>query len=107
MFFVIVVLAIIGLASLLGATATSTFAAMGAVVLIPILLFKLFLAFAFFSFMGRAWHRGPGGHRWQGRRDWGHRERRREAGPSAENQFEEWHRIAHAREEVDGWVPEL
>lgn len=102
MFFIIIVLAIIGIASLVG----SSFAAVGALVLIPILLFKILLIFAFFGFVSRACGRGR---RWQGprrRSRWDRGESQPE-GPSEEDRFDDWHRTSHARDEVDGWVPEV
>ncbi len=102
MFFIIIVLAVIGIASLVG----SSFTAVGALVLIPILLFKILLIFAFLGFMGRAF---GGGRRWRGPRRSGRRDRgeRQPEGPSEEDRFDEWHRTSHARDEVDGWVPEV
>jgi len=38
---------------------------------------------------------------------WGWRprpERKRAEGPSPQEQFERWHNLEHAREEVDSWV---
>lgn len=106
MFFVIVVLAAIGLASLLGATVSTTFAAVGALVLIPLLLFKLFLIVAFFGIAGRAWRRMSGPSCRRDRYPRWERGRGEAPGPSPEDRFEELHRMAHARQEVDSWVPE-
>ena len=107
MFFVIVVLAVIGLASLLGGTVSTAFATVGALVLIPLVVFKLLLIAAFFGLAGRAWHRRPGPSwrrachsRWQRDRDEAPRQ-------SPEERFEDLHRMAHAREEVDSWTPEI
>jgi hypothetical protein len=106
MFFVIVVLAAIGLASLLGATVSSAFAAAGALLLIPLLLFKLFLIMAFFGLAGRAWQRKSGPSWRRDHRPLWERDRDPAPGPSPEEKFEELHRMAHAKQEVDSWVPE-
>jgi hypothetical protein len=107
-FFVIVVLAIIGVASLLGFTASTAFAALGALVIVPIVLFKLFLLLAILGVTGRAWHRRCGWSEYGARRP-GRRHRREDEAvrPSAEDRFDEWHRMAHAKDEVDSWVPEV
>lgn len=104
MFVIILILAIIGLASLFGATAGTAFTALGAVLLIPIFLFKLFLLFGVLGFFARRW-----GHGWDGprhRQSWRRRERSPREERSGTDRFEEWHRLAHAKEEVDSWVPE-
>lgn len=105
LFFVaIIVLAMVGLGSVLG-TGVGWIAA---AVLLPLLLIKVLFVLMMFGFVGRkimgsrswAWDEA----RWSGRP----RPRRRpEASPSREERFEEWHRMAHAREEVDGWVSDL
>ncbi len=108
MFFVfllaIVVLAMIGLGSVLG----SGLAGLGAIILLPILILKIGFLLMLFGFVGRrlsgrrsSWDwNNPG---WVGRS----RPRREEPSSSRGEQFEEWHRMAHAREEVDGWVADL
>ena len=106
MFFVfllaVLVLAMIGLGSVLG----SGLAGLGALFLLPILLLKIGFFLMLFGFVGRrlsgrAWEWDEPS--WRGRS----RPRRREPSVSSEDRFEEWHRMAHAREEVDGWVSEL
>ena len=108
MFFIfilaIIVFAFIGLGSVLGVGA----AGLGALFLLPLLLLKLAFFMFLFGFVGRRfWYRGPrrswdwAEPRWQGR------SRPEPRGPSGEDRFEEWHRMAHAREEVDGWVSDL
>jgi uncharacterized membrane protein YhaH (DUF805 family) len=102
-FFVIVVLAIIGLMSLLGVTVSTALGALGALIIIPIVLFKLALVAVFLGFVfggRRRWH--GHGRRWE--RRW---ERPEPPRQSAEDRFEEWHRMAHARDEVDSWAPEV
>ncbi len=103
-FFVLIVLALGSLAaSLLGGVASTGLAALGAVVLLPILFFKGLLFLMILGFFASAFcNRG---------RRWGPPRSRRTADddrrPAAEERFEEWHRMAHAREEVDSWTPEL
>ena len=110
MFFVLLVavfaLAAVGLASVLG----SGVAWIGALFLLPLLILKLAFVLMMFGFIGRrlagrraSWDWDEP--RWVGRS----RPARRRPEPSAgrEDRFEEWHRMAHAREEVDGWVADL
>ena len=40
-----------------------------------------------------------------GRGGFGSRSNRENEGPTETDRFEEWHRLAHAREEVDSWAP--
>lgn len=99
--FVVVALAVVGLFSLVSGALGTAAAGVGALVLLPILLFKLFFILMIFGFLGqRMWGRDGGPWRWRSPR-W---TRPEPPGPSREERFEEWHRIAHAREEVDGWV---
>jgi hypothetical protein len=94
---------------------------LGLLLLFPVLLLaKVAFILLLFGFFGRMmWHRGRPG--WRGPSEW-HAPRREgppswqrprwgdgggEAGPAGdEARFEEWHRMAHAREEVDSWAPE-
>ncbi len=108
MFFVfllaIIFLALLGLGSVLGAG----LAGFAALAVLPILFLKVMFLFMLFGFVGR---------RFAGRRSswgwdepsWRGRPRPRREEPSASNgeQFEEWHRMAHARDEVDSWVADL
>ena len=99
----LIVLAMIGLGSVLG----SGLAGFGALLLLPLLLLKVGFVLMLFGFVGRR----VGGYRPS--RDWtnpgwvGRSRPRPEASASREERFEEWHRMAHAREEVDGWVADL
>jgi len=110
MFFVFVVavlvLAMIGLASVLG----TSVAWIGAIFLLPLLLLKVAFVLMMFGFIGRRlagkrggwdWHES----RWEGRPRPGRR--RPEPSANREERFEEWHRMAHARDEVDGWVADI
>lgn len=99
-FIAILVLAAIGLVSVLGAAAGAFFKG----------LFILLLAGVLFSKV--LWLSGRGGRHFDHRHHWD-RSRRRNISSKEGSQekrqekFEEWHRMAHAREEVDSWVPEV
>jgi hypothetical protein len=106
MFFLLIValfvFAAIGVGSVLGP-------GLAWLVLLPILMLKVAFLLMLFGVAGRAWHSRrmwewdeP---RWRGRS----RPRTPRETPSRrdEDRFEEWHRMAHAREEVDGWVSDL
>ena len=117
--FAILVLAGIGLGAILFGGAPSASAGIGFLALIPLFfLFKILLIATFFGMFARRriggmksedsehpWDwRGP---RWQS----GPRRRPREKSnsndePSGTDRFEEWHRMAHAKEEVASWADE-
>ena len=83
---VIVALAVIGAFSLFGGVG------IGAFFLLPLLFIGMMM------FVGCGMRRGR--RRWQS----GDRGRPVRDSASREDRFDEWHRIAHAREEVDSWV---
>ena len=94
-------LAIFGLVSLFSSgTATGA----GAILLAPLLLFAKVAFFLFlFGMVGRGFgHRSP----WRSRPSPG-RQRQNSTDSVSEADFEEWHRLSHARDEVDGWVEEV
>jgi len=103
--FAFAALAIIGLGSLLFGSIGHSVG--GGFLLLAPLLFVLKIMFFLMIFgivrrgfgygRGRAWDEAP----WTRRRT---RSRRQEEGPSQEKQFDEWHRMSHARDEVDQWV---
>jgi hypothetical protein len=108
--FIIGALAVIGLVALVSGEAI----AVGGVatgflwLLVPLFFFKFMLFGMFFGGRRMArgdWQGGPPWMRDRDRRDW-----RPERGDHTEDRpdrtadFEEWHRMAHAREEVDSWV---
>ena len=104
--FAIMILAIFGLISLLSGAVGTVAAGIGGLALLSLFAFKLFFLLAIFGFIGRrmwGWNSGP---RRPGPGPWG-RPREQTPQPSQEDKFEEWHRLAHAREEVDGWVDGL
>lgn len=101
----IAVLAIVGLVSLLSGTAG--WVAVGGIALLAPLffIFKIMLFFMIFGMFKGAFAHRHGHH--SDRFPWDRRPRRRDTrsdGPSDEERFEEWHRIQHARDEVDSWV---
>lgn len=105
----VAVLAVVGLFSLLGVVGAGIATALGALLILPLFLLKIGLIMAVIGFFGK---RVAGCGRRAGSVDWHEqwsRRRRRpqERQPSKEESFEEWHRMAHAREEVDSWAPEL
>ena len=82
----------------------------GAWVLAPLFIIgKLFFILLLFGVIGGFFWRSS-----YGRPPWGPTGWRRPPGrsqeprgTSREEQFEDWHRVAHARDEVDGWVGDL
>lgn len=108
--FIIGALAVIGLVALFTGEAISVggVAAGFLWLLIPLFFFKFMLFGMFFG--GRRMARGDwqGGPPWMRDREGGdwrpQREQEREERPDRTTDFEEWHRMAHAREEVDSWV---
>ena len=117
--FAILVLAGIGLGAILFGGAPSAAAGIGFLALIPLFfLFKILLIATIFGMFARRrfggmksedwdhpWHwRGP---QWQG----GPRRRPKRKSDTKDttsdtDRFEEWHRMAHAKEEVASWVDE-
>ncbi len=98
---VFVVMALFSLAgSMLGGVAAGA-ATFGALALIPFLILKGVFLFMILGVVGRRAFAPRG----DVRPPW----RRSDAPdrPSDEERFEEWHRMAHARQEVDSWTPEL
>ena len=110
--FALVVLAAIGLGSLLFGGVGWGATGLGFVLLAPLFIaMKLFFLLLVFGMFRMAWS-GRRGYSSYG--PWGWRPRRpssrstTSSGPSEKERFDEWHRMQHAREEVDSWVdPEL
>lgn len=95
------VFAAIGFASVLGSS-------IGALLFLPILLIKVAFFMMLFGFVGRRVYSTRGRWDWDEPRWTGRsRPRRPIQTRTDEDRFEEWHRMAHAREEVDGWVSDL
>ena len=68
------------------------------------LLFKILFLVVVIGFLAGMWRRKGGPGTWDG--PWYHTPHRSEERPatSRKEQFEEWHRLAHAKDEVDSWV---
>jgi hypothetical protein len=101
--FLLVPLAVIGIIAIFtGGVTAATALGVGA----GFLALKVLLVIMFFGMIGgffrsgRHWRGGPSFR--PPRSPWSRRADTAE--PSREEQFEEWHRMAHAREEVDSWV---
>jgi hypothetical protein len=117
--FAILVLAGIGLGALIFGGGPSATAGIGFLALIPIFfLFKILLIATFFGVFARRRFSGMKDedteHPWQWRgQPWQGGPRRRprrkknaqDSKPETDR-FEEWHRMAHAKEEVAGWADE-
>lgn len=96
-----VVLAAVGLYSLASGAVAATAVGVGAVVVGALLLVKILFIMSIVGFVG---HR-MGRHRHSRRMAPGPRRFGEErTGAADEDLFDEWHRLAHAREEVEGWV---
>lgn len=112
---VLVVLAVIGLSTVLGGAGTAGLAGIGVLGVMALLAVKVLFFMMLFAFIGKMfWHGGrdPGYRRSPGfGRPSGFRSRPRrepaEPEPAPEDRFDEWHRMAHAKEEVDSWVSDL
>lgn len=111
--FAFFVLAGIGLGALLFGGAGGAAAGVGFLALIPVffLLKVLFIAMLFGMFARRRYsYRSGADFRPPWGRGGGSRRRspssQEEAGGEETDRFEEWHRMAHAKEEVDSWAPE-
>jgi len=102
----IAALAIVGLFSLFTGGASGAAAGSGFLVLFPLLILaKILFVAMLFGFFGRGFaRRGPYRPPWAWR-DRG--ESTRDERSAREDDFEEWHRMAHARKEVDGWVEDV
>lgn len=103
--FAIVILAAIGLGSILfGGTVSA-----GWLLLAPLFfIFKIMFFVMIFGMFKYGFGHARHGHAYG---PWGWRPRRtesRDETPSQKDKFEEWHNLQHARQEVDSWVdPEL
>jgi len=112
--FAFVILAGIGLGALLFGGANSAATGIWFLALIPIFLFfKLLFIAMLFGIFARSrfskqwktedfrppWPRGSGSRRRS-------TSRRPDKGPADTDRFEEWHRMAHAKEEVESWADE-
>lgn len=114
---VVAALAVVGLISLL-----VPILGFGALLLAPLVFIaKVAFFFMMFGFFARAL---GAKHRWTGHSHpafgtWSrsdirwmpsrrpHHSGQEDRGPSEEDRFEEWHRLSHARREVDSWVEDI
>ncbi|MBK5266329.1 MAG: hypothetical protein JJE47_02760 [Acidimicrobiia bacterium] len=111
------ILILVGLGVLLGATLSGGSAATAGWLAAPFLvfglIFKILFFFLLFGFIAKAfgghrrWEKATGPWSEEARQHW---QKRHEATAgdeprSSTDRFEEWHRMAHAREEVDDHVP--
>ena len=104
----IMVLAVVGLVSLFSGGVSSAATGVGFLFLLPLLLLAKVLFFiVLFGFVGRGFaRRSPSTNEWP----WSRRQQsdgKRGETRSPEDKFEEWHRMAHAREEVDSWIEDV
>ena len=106
--FLIAALAIVGLVSLFTGGASAAATGAGFLLLFPLLfLAKIVFIMMLFGFIGRGFMRRGPSRDWSG---WGRGERpqsRRSEPRSREDDFEEWHRMAHAKEEVASWTEDV
>ena len=110
--FVVALLAAFGLGALIFGGSAAT--AAGLVLLAPV--FFIFKVMLFFMLLGAIssgfWSRGgPRRSRWAGYRgargwEFDAREESDDSAPQESDRFAEWHRMAHAREEVESWTPD-
>ncbi len=98
----VVFFAVVGLFSLFGGAGAI---GLSALLFLPILLLKVAFFVMLLGFIGRVMC--GAGNRWEAPRWEAPRRARPERQPSGEERFDEWHRMAHAREEVDSWVEHL
>lgn len=112
----IVILAVVGIVSLFSGGASGAAAGAGFLFLLPLLLLAKVLFFVMlFGFIGRGFARhgryrsAPPWGKWERPEAWrgGKRSQRAEDNRSRSDDFEEWHRMAHAKEEVDSWIEDL
>ncbi len=107
--FAVAVLAIVGLVALVTGGITAAGVGLG-LLLVPLLFLAkiVFFVLLFGAFARMCWYKGGRGYERPSMPDWWarrppHRGRREEPA-SREKDFEQWHRMAHAREEVERWT---
>lgn len=113
--FAVAVLAAFGLGALIFGGIDTAAAGFGLLVLAPIFfIFKMFLFLALFGMISRAmWRRDSGHNRPFIRSDWHNHYRRHRSGSTGESRpdrvsegdrLDEWHRMSHAKDEVESWT---
>ena len=109
--FAILVLAGVALGAVIFGGAGSAVAGVGFFALFPLLLLAklVFIAMIFGVFARRSygsrWRTGEFRSFWD-RDPSSSRGTTKDEGQTETDRFEQWHRMAHAREEVDSWAPE-
>jgi hypothetical protein len=106
--FFIAALAVVGLVSLFSSGSSAAATGVGFLFLFPLLLLAKVLFFVMlFGFIGRGFARRGPSRDWPGWDSWERRPQRREDRKTREDDFDEWHRMAHAKEEVDSWIEDV
>lgn len=106
--FFIAALAVVGLVSLFSNGSSAAATGVGFLFLFPLLLLAKILFFVMlFGFIGRGFARRGPSRDWPGRGRWDRQPRGREDRKTREDDFDEWHRMAHAKEEVDSWIEDV
>ena len=106
--FFIAALAVVGLISLFSSGASAAATGVGFLLLFPILLLAKILFFVMLlGFIGRGFSRRGPSRDWPTWGRWDRPPRRGDERRTREGDFEEWHRMAHAKEEVDSWIEEV
>lgn len=104
----IAVLAIVGLVSLFSSGASAAATGAGFLLLFPLLILaKILFLVVILGFIGRGFARRGPSREWSSWGNWDRRRTRSGESKSRENDFEEWHRMAHAKEEVDSWAEDV
>ena len=106
--FFIAALAVVGLVSLFSSGASAAATGVGFLFLFPLLLLAKVLFFVLlFGFIGRGFSRRGPSRNWSGWGRWERPPRPSDERKRSEDDFEEWHRMAHAKEEVNSWIEDV
>lgn len=106
--FLIAALAVVGLVSLFSSGASAAATGAGFLLLFPLLLLAKILFFVMLlGFVGRGFSRRGPAQDWPGESRWERPRRSGDERRTREDHFDEWHRMAHAREEVDSWIEDV
>ncbi|MDJ0497998.1 MAG: hypothetical protein QNJ89_09215 [Acidimicrobiia bacterium] len=106
--FLIAALAVVGIVSLFSNGASAAATGVGFLFLFPLLLLaKILFVVMLFGFIGRGFSRRGPSRDWSGWGRWDRPQRRGDERRNREGDFEEWHRMAHAKEEVDSWIEDV
>ena len=106
--FLIAALAVVGLVSLFSSGASAAATGAGFLLLFPLLLLAKIMFFVIlFGFIGRGVSRRGPSRNWPAWGGWDRPSHKGENGKKREDDFEEWHRMAHAKEEVNSWIEDV